>query len=374
MRIVIVGPFPPFRGGISDLNSSLVFHLSKNHDVSAFNFTTQYPKTLFPGKTQLKKGVPAQTVENIRCLSSVNPFSWKRTADLIIECKPDLVLFRYWMPFFAPAFSGVAKRIKKKSHAVVIAMCDNIIPHEERKLDNQLTKRFFSFMDSFIVLSKKVENELLSFVPDAQYKFSPHPVYSIFGNASSQTKAKADLEISSSKVLMFFGLIREYKGLDILISAMEMIKNDLKDYTLLIVGECYEDEKKYTDLIKNAGISDYVKSHFNFVPDDEVGTYFSAADVVVLPYRTASQSGIVQIAYHYNTPVIVSNVGGLPEIVDEGNTGYCVDPTADAFAKAIKLFYKNDNYTEMESNISLYKSRFSWDALIQSIEELTYAS
>jgi glycosyltransferase involved in cell wall biosynthesis len=199
----------------------LAFHLSKSHEVRAFNFTTQYPKTLFPGITQLKKGNHAQESENIRCLSSINPYTWKKTADLIIDIKPDLVLFRYWMPFFAPAFSGVAKRIKKKTDAVIIAMCDNIIPHEERMLDTQLTKRFFSYTDSFVILSKKVESELLSFVPEAKYKYCPHPVYSIFGDAPSQTVAKANLEISSSKVLMFFGLIREYKGLDILINSME---------------------------------------------------------------------------------------------------------------------------------------------------------
>ena len=207
MRIAIVGPFPPFRGGISDLNSALAFHLGKHHEVHAFNFSTQYPKTLFPGKTQLKKGNPAQDVENIRCLSSINPFTWKKTADLIIDIEPDLVLFRYWMPFFAPAFSGVAKRIKKKSDAVIIAMCDNIIPHEKRRLDKQLTKRFFTFMDSFIVLSKKVEEELLSFVPEAKYKYCPHPVYSIFGEAPSNNVAKSELKISTKKVLMFFGLI-----------------------------------------------------------------------------------------------------------------------------------------------------------------------
>lgn len=169
---------------------------------------------------------------------------------------------------------------------------------------------------------------------------------------------------------MFFGLIREYKGLDILINAMEKIKTELEDYTLLIVGECYENENKYTELIKKAGITDNVKCHYSFIPDNEVGKYFSAADVVVLPYKTASQSGIVQIAYHFDTPVIVSNVGGLPEIVDEGKTGYCVEPNSNAFAKAIKAFYENDNISEMNSNISEYKSQFSWDAMVKAIEKL----
>ena len=370
MKIVLVGPFPPFRGGISDLNAALADHLSKRHEIHAINFTTQYPKVLFPGKTQFKKGDSAQEVDSIRCLSSINPFSWRKTAYKIIDIEPDLVLFRFWLPFFAPAFSGVAKKIRKYSDATIMAICDNIIPHEKRLLDTRLTKRFFGFIDSFIVLSKKVENELLSFIPEAKYKYSPHPIYSIFNNTLSKEQAKAELKLATKKVLLFFGLIREYKGLDILINAMEKIKTELEDYTLLIVGECYENENKYTDLIKKAGITDNVKCNYSFIPDNEVGKYFSAADVVVLPYKTASQSGIVQIAYHFDTPVIVSNVGGLPEIVDEGKTGYCVEPNSNAFAKAIKAFYENDNISEMNSNISEYKSQFSWDAMVKAIEKL----
>jgi glycosyltransferase involved in cell wall biosynthesis len=370
MKIVLVGPFPPFRGGISDLNVALAHHLSKRHVVHAINFTTQYPKVLFPGKTQFKKGDHALEVDSIRCLSSINPFSWRKTANKIIDLEPDLVLFSFWLAFFAPAFSGVAKKIKKYLDANIMAICHNIIPHEEHLLDTRLTKRFFCFIDSFIVLSKKVENELLNIVPGAKYKYSPHPVYNIFKNTLSKEQAKAELNIATKKVLLFFGLIRKYKGLDILINAMEKINTELDDYTLLIVGECYENKAKYTDLIKNAGITDNVQCHYSFVPDNEVGKYFSASDVVVLPYKSASQSGIVQIAYHFDTPVIVSDVGGLPEIVDEGKTGYCVEPNSNAFAKAIKAFYEKDNINELNSNISDYKSQFSWDAIVNAIEEL----
>ena len=370
MKIVLVGPFPPFRGGISDLNVALAHHLSKRHVVHAINFTTQYPKVLFPGKTQFKKGDHALEVDSIRCLSSINPFSWRKTANKIIDLEPDLVLFSFWLAFFAPAFSGVAKKIKKYLDAKIMAICHNIIPHEEHLLDTRLTKRFFCFIDSFIVLSKKVENELLNIVPGAKYKYSPHPVYNIFKNTLSKEQAKAELNIATKKVLLFFGLIRKYKGLDILINAMEKINTELDDYTLLIVGECYENKAKYTDLIKNAGITDNVQCHYSFVPDNEVGKYFSASDVVVLPYKSASQSGIVQIAYNFDTPVIVSNVGGLPEIVDEGKTGYCVEPSSNAFAKAIKAFYDKDNINELNSNISDYKSQFSWDGIVNAIEEL----
>jgi len=370
MKIVLVGPFPPFRGGISDINVTLAHHLSERHEVHAINFTTQYPKVLFPGKTQFKKGDHALEVDSIRCLSSINPFSWRKTANKILEIEPDLVLFSFWLAFFAPAFSVIAKKIKKHSDATIIAICHNIIPHEQHLLDTQLTKRFFGFIDSFVVLSKKVENELLNIVPDAKYKYIPHPVYNIFKNTLSKEQAKAELNIATKKVLLFFGLIRKYKGLDILINAMEKINTELEDYTLLIVGECYENKYKYTDLINNAGITDNVQCYYSFVPDNEVGKYFSASDVVVLPYKTASQSGIVQIAYHFDTPVIVSNVGGLPEIVDEGKTGYCVEPSSNAFAKAIKAFYEKDNISEMNSNISDYKSQFSWDNMVKAIEKL----
>ncbi|MCH7762937.1 MAG: glycosyltransferase [Candidatus Marinimicrobia bacterium] len=372
MRIAVVGPFPPFRGGIADLNSALAFHLSKKHHVQAFNFTTQYPKVLFPGKTQFKKGKAAQDFENHRCLSSINPLTWKKTADSIVDYNPDLVLFRYWMPFFAPAYTSVAKRIRKDSNIKIIAMCDNIIPHEKRVFDIRLTKRFLKKMDAFIVLSKKVEEELLSFIPDAQYQYSPHPIYSIFGEAPSQEQARKKLEISTEKVLMFFGLIRGYKGLDILINALGIIKEELTDYTLMIVGECYEDEKKYLSLIDQNGLTNSVHTNFSFIPDDDVSTYFSAADVVVLPYKSASQSGIVQIAYHFDTPVIVSNVGGLPEIVEEGKTGFCVDPNPESFAEAIRSFFATGDKESFRTNIVEYKKRFSWNAMITAIEELAH--
>ncbi len=374
MRIAIVGPFPPFRGGIADLNSALAYHLSKKHDVQAFNFTTQYPKALFPGKTQYKYGNAAQEFESNRCLSSINPLTWKKTADIIVDSDPDLVLFRYWMPFFAPAFTSVAKRIRKVSNIKIIAICDNIIPHEKRVLDFRLTKRFINQMDAFIVLSKKVEEELLSIIPDAQYKYSPHPIYSIFGQVPTQEQARKKLDISTDKVILFFGLIREYKGLDILIDAMGMLKKDLNDYTLMIVGECYENEQKYSDIIEKCGLTENVRTHFSFIPDEDVGTYFSAADVVVLPYRSASQSGIVQIAYHYDTPVIVSNVGGLPEIVEEGKTGFCVDPNPESFASAIRTFFNNENKESFKSNIADYKKRFSWKGMVTAIEELANAN
>ena len=372
MRIAIVGPFPPFRGGISDLNSALAHQLSKVHDVKGFNFTTQYPKMLFPGKTQFKTGKAALEFESERCLSSVNPLTWTKTASLIVDHDPDMVIIRYWMPFFAPAYRSIVKKIKKRSNAKIIAMCDNIIPHEKRLMDDEMTRSFFSQVDSFIVLSKKVEEELLSINPDAQYVYSPHPIYNIFNSAPEKDVARIELNINNENVILFFGLIREYKGLDILIEAVGKIKDEINDMKLLIVGECYEDKEKYLDLIKKMKITELTNTYFEFIPDDQVSTYFSAADVCVLPYKSASQSGIVQIAYHYNTPVIVSNVGGLPEIVDEGKTGFCVSPDPDSFANVIKQFFEQKKLIQFKENIINYKKRFSWEHMVSTIENILH--
>jgi len=372
MRIAIVGPFPPFRGGISDLNSALAYHLSKVHKVKGFNFTTQYPTMLFPGKTQYKTGKAAQDYESIRCVSSINPLTWSKTASLIVEYDPDIVIIRYWMPFFAPAYKSIVKKIKKKCNTKIIAICDNIIPHEKRFMDKEITKSLFNHVDSFIVLSKKVEEELLAIKSDAQYAYSPHPIYNIFKEAPPQHIARKDLNIHNENVILFFGLIREYKGLDILIEAVGRIKDELKELKLLIVGECYENKDRYLDLIKKMNISEITNTYFEFIADDHVGTYFSAADACVLPYKSASQSGIVQISYHYNTPVIVSNVGGLPEIVDEGKTGFCVPPDPESFADVIKQFFDQKVTSQFEENILNYKRRFSWEHMVSTIESVIH--
>ena len=370
MNIIVVGPYPPFRGGIADLNYALVKNLSRKHVVNVINFTTQYPSLLFPGKTQYKPDFKPSKFESERLVSSINPWSWKRTADRILDQSPDFVIFRYWMPFFAIALGNIAKKIKGISDIPILAICDNIIPHERRLFDTFLTRYFLTKVDRFIVLSKSVERDLIYLNPSAIYRYSPHPIYNIFGDALDKMEARQKLGISSEKVILYFGLIREYKGLDILINAAGELKNHLENFKVLVVGECYENPEKYENLVKQNNVENIVELKLEFVPDEEVASYFSAADVVALPYRSATQSGIVQIAYHFNRPVIVSNVGGLPEIVPDGEVGYVVEPIPIEFSRAIREFYEYKKEAEFSANIAMYKKRFSWDNMINTIEEL----
>jgi glycosyltransferase involved in cell wall biosynthesis len=370
MNIVIVGPYPPFRGGISDFNYALADNLNKEHSVNVINFTTQYPKLIFPGKTQYKSQISDYPVAVKRMLSSVNPLTWKKSARYIDELKPDLVIFRFWMPFFALALSNVARHLRKRLNAPFIAICDNIIPHESHLFDAKLTSYFLKRMDKYIVMSKTVEQELLSFIPEAVYNRSPHPIYNIFGDEVPKNTARDILGIKAKKVILFFGLIRKYKGLDILLQSIPLIKEKLNDFVVLIVGECYEDIDKYKNIIYDLNIEPWVDLRVKFLSDKEIAVTFSAADVIALPYRSASQSGIVQVAYHYNKPVVVSDVGGLPEVVEQGKVGFVVKLDPAEFAKALIEILEGDNSEKMSKEVSKYKQQFSWDYFLQSIYEL----
>jgi glycosyltransferase involved in cell wall biosynthesis len=370
MNIVIVGPYPPFRGGISDFNYALATNLNKEHSVNVVNFTTQYPKLFFPGKTQYKLQNSESPVAVTRMLSSINPLTWKKTARYIEELNPGLVIFRFWIPFFAFALGSVARHLRKRVKTPFIAICDNIIPHEKRPLDKRLTSYFLKRMDKYIVMSTTVESELLALIPDADYIRSPHPIYNIFGDAIPKRSAREMLGVKARKVILFFGLIREYKGLDILLKCIPLIKEKLENFSVLVVGECYEDVNKYKNIIKNLNIGPWVDLRLKFLSDEEIAVTFSAADVVALPYRSASQSGIVQVAYHYNKPVVVSDVGGLPEVVKHGKVGFVVKPDPGEFAKALIEVLEGNNSEKMSKEVSKYKERFSWDYFLHSIDEL----
>lgn len=370
MKISLVGPFPPYRGGIADFNAALYLHLHQKHQVQTVNFRMLYPALIFPGKTQYKRGPIAQEVASEALLSSVNPLSWRRAARRIVDQAPELVVFRYWMPFFAPALGFLARRIKRRTEASILAICDNIVPHEPQPWDRFLTRYFLGQADYFIVMSRSVEQDLLTLYPQAVYRYSPHPVYDIFGPGLEKTEARRRLGLKSRRVILYFGLIRPYKGLDILIRAARQLQTLQEDFTILVVGECYQDPEGYRQLARENGVEDVFDWRLEFVPDDEVGLYFSAADVVALPYKTATQSGIVQIAYHFNRPVIVTRVGGLPEIVADGEVGYVVPPESSALAEALGRFFREDRFEEFSANIAGYKDRFSWSRMITTIEEL----
>ena len=249
-------------------------------------------------------------------------------------------------------------------------ICHNINPHENQSFTRFFTEIFLNKIDRFMVMSESVKSDLLTFIPNAKYKLTPHPIYNIFGNVIDKELAKKNLGITAKNVILYFGLIREYKGLDILLNSIPRVKEGLNDFIVIVAGECYENVNKYYDIIEKLGIQNSVDLQFKFIPDNEVTNYFSAADVVALPYRTATQSGITQIAYNFNRPVIVSDVGGLSEIVPNEKVGYVVEPNADEFAKAIVRFFKEDKFDEFSENVSNHKKQYSWDKFAANLMEL----
>ena len=257
------------------------------------------------------------------------------------------------MPFFALSFGSIIRLVEKKIDIKSLVICDNIIPHESRFFDNKLTKYFFKYIDYFIVMSKSVENDLLSLFPDAKYIYTPHPLYDMFGKGINKEDSRRQLKINESKLILFFGLIRPYKGLDLLIQATNILKNKLTDFKVLAIGDCYENPEPYSNMVDKYKIKDIFDLRFEFVPNNKVSLYFSAADIIVLPYKSATQSGIVPVAYHFNKPVIVTNVGGLSEIVQEGKTGYVVCPEPNEIADGILKYYNKSLEIEQNDKIVL---------------------
>ncbi len=371
MKVVIVGPAYPLRGGIADFNEALAIAFQKEGiPTSLYSFYFQYPKFLFPGKTQNAIGDANPELKISSTISSVNPLSWVSTANKIAAENPDLVIIRYWLPFMAPALGTIAKLLRRKS-INVIAITDNVIPHEKRPGDSMFTKYFVNNCDGFITMSKSVLNDLTKFTKTTKKKFIPHPVYNIFGEEISKSEARKKLSIpESDKLILFFGFIRSYKGLDLLIEAMNEPEVKKQNVRLLIAGEFYEDSKPYLDRIKELNGENRFILHTSFIGKDEVKNYFCAADLVVQPYKSATQSGITQIAYYFGRPMLVTNVGGLAEIVADKRVGYVTERNAQSIANAISDFYTNDRENEFSKNALVDSEKFSWKAFINGILEL----
>ena len=368
MNVVIIGTAFPLRGGIAHFNALLAAYLGKRHEVNTITFKRQYPKFLFPGKTQEEQGDVINVQPAPEIIDSINPFNWIKIARFIGKQKPDLLIFKYWLPFFGPCFGTIAKLVKKRAGSKVLFICDNIIPHERRLGDILFTKFAFKQVDYFIIQSNSVETDLKKYFPDACYSKVPHPVYENFGLPAPKEAARTSLKIDVKKVILYFGYIRAYKGLMILIEAMK----HLEDVLLLAVGEFYDDETKYRQKVKDLNLESQIRFVADYIPNTEVGVYFSAADVVVLPYLSATQSGITQIAYNFNKPVIATNVGGLAEVIIDGLTGYIVEPNNPmAIAYAIKKFYDERKEEEFSHNVEREKVKYSWESFVRNIEELT---
>ena len=369
MNIVIIGTAYPLRGGIAHYNALLYQELSKHHTVHIVTFKRQYPSLLFPGKTQKETSGELLRVPSEILVDSINPFNWFFVARRVKRLKPDLIIFKYWLPFFGPCFGTIARFATRGTNTRVLFICDNVIPHERRLGDRSFTRYAFGVADYFITQSDAVERDLLSFWPRAKYRKVPHPVYNIFGTAIAKQEARTRLGISATRVILFFGYIRKYKGLHILFEAMKLLEGS--GVHLLAVGECYDDEQAYRNQIAALQIDDRVTLLTDYIPNDQVGAYFSAADVVILPYLSATQSGIAQIAYNFDTPVIATDVGGLAEVVIDGETGYLTRPDDPlALALSIKKFFEAGDEDNFKRNVEREKKRYTWEAMARAIEEL----
>ncbi len=390
MKVVIIGPAHPLRGGgITTFNERLARQfVQEGQDTSIFSFSLQYPGFLFPGKTQFSdQPAPADLDIHTR-INSINPFNWLSVGRELKKLRPDIVVVRYWLPLMGPALGTILRRIKKNGHTKIICIVDNIVPHEKRFGDKPFTKYFIKPIDAFIVMSEKVLADLRSFTTTKPARLVPHPLHDIFGEKISKEEARKKLAIGNrqlamgnaqhpadaQKIILFFGFIRKYKGLDLLLDAMKIIKDKssslpIANCQLLIAGEFYDDKKLYEDQIASLGIADQLILHTDFIPDTEVKNYFCAADLVIQPYRNATQSGVTPIAYHFEIPMIVTNVGGLPAMVPDGKVGLVAEPTAGSLAqKIIEYFDKGEDH--FLPHLLEEKKKFSWAKMTETITKL----
>jgi glycosyltransferase involved in cell wall biosynthesis len=358
MRIAFLSPFYPYRGGIAQPSALLYRELEKEHQVEAFTFTRQYPNILFPGSNQyVTTNDNADVIPAVRCLDTINPVTYFTAAKKIKTFKPDLFLSAFWMPFFAPSYGTVSKLLKKKTK--IISILHNVIPHEKRFGDISLLKYFLRNNHGFVVMSDSVRNDLLTIMPDAKYIFHELPLYSHFLPKVESLSAKRALCIpENKKIILFFGFIRDYKGLDLLIEAMRGLD---ESYVLVIAGEVYGSFDKYEKQINHLNISNRVLKFIRYINDVEVPLFFSSADVCVLPYKSATQSGITSISFHYDLPIIATDTGGLKEIIQINETGLIVEkPDGNHIAEAIRKYFDKNLRNKFIPNIIRLKEKLSW--------------
>ncbi len=364
MKIAYLSTFYPYRGGIAQFNASLFREFEKENEIKAYTFSRQYPDLLFPGSSQyVSDNDIAEKIDAERILDTINPFSYYSTAKKINEFKPDLMITKFWMPFFAPSLGKIARKL---NNTKCIAVLDNVIPHEKRLGDMQLINYFINSYHGFIAMSNTVQNDLLSLKPNAKSILLPHPLYDHFGAKIDKIEACKKLNIpTDKKTLLFFGFIRDYKGLDLLIDAMSKLGDD---YHLVIAGEVYGDYSKYEKQIDKLDIRSKVSNFVRYISDEEVPLFFSSADVCVLPYKSATQSGIVGISYHFDLPIISTDVGGLREMIGDFGTGIMVkEPNSELIANSIKDYFSEGKIEEYKNNILNYKSVANWKNLAKEI-------
>lgn len=360
--ITIIGPAYPYRGGLATYNERLAREfISQGHPVELETFTLQYPGILFPGKSQYVDGPAPAGLSIKRTINSINPISWIKTGRRIRNEKPDLLMVRYWLPFMAPSLGTICRLARKNKHTRVICLADNIIPHEKRPGDQLLTRYFMNSIDGMVAMSESVLNEIDQFNPDLPRALCPHPLYDSFGEKLNQQKAKELLGLDpQTSYLLFFGFIRDYKGLDILLKAFADERLKKLPVKLIVAGEFYTKPGPYLELIRSLNLENRLVLKTDFIPDSEVNRYFSASDLVVQPYKSATQSGVTQIGYHFEKAMLVTDVGGLAEIIPHNRIGYVVKPEPLSIADALLDFYTNNRQAVFEANIPDEKKKFSW--------------
>lgn len=367
MKIVILGPAHPYRGGLASIMETMAReYMRRGDEVRIYTFSLQYPSLLFPGKSQTVD-TPAPTDLHIeRVMNTCNPLNWIRLGLRLRRERPDMVLMKYWTPFMAPCFGTIARIARSNGHTKFICQIDNVEPHERHIIDRPFNRYYLRAVDGFVYMSEQVHGELREYT-SVPALFSPHPMFSNFGERVERAEACRALGLDANlQYLLFFGLIREYKGLDILLEAWSRVRRD--GQKLIVAGEFYDDKERYAPLFARLGAS--VVLHDRFIADADVKYYFSVADALVLPYRTATQSGVTQIAYNFHLPMIVTDVGGLPEIVPDDKVGYVCPPTVEGLMDAIEQLYKDDNLDRFRRNIAHERKRFSWPAMCNKIVEV----
>ncbi len=368
LKIVIIGTAYPYRGGIASFNERMARELvSMGHDVVIYTFTLQYPSFLFPGKTQYSNDPKPENLKIIPLINSVNPLNWIKAGIKIRKENPDIIISKFWIPFMGPSL-GTIIRLAKKKHTKTISVLDNIIPHEKRVGDFILAKYYVNTIDKLIAMSSSVKEDMKKFTKSKPVILIPHPVYDNYGDILDKKTARKYLKIEENgKYVMFFGFIRDYKGLDLLLKAMDNRKIKRLKIKCIIAGEYYGNKEKYEKLIEKLNIGDRLILKTDFIPNEEVKYYFSAADLIVQPYKTATQSGISQLAYHFEKPMVVTNVGGLPEIVDNGKSGYVVDPDPNSISDAIIDFFETGNENIFIEKVKQKKKEFSWYNFVKNM-------
>ena len=371
-KVIIIGPAHPLRGGLATFNQRLAKQFTdEGHDCSIVSFSLQYPSFLFPGTTQYSSDPAPDNVRIHTLINSINPLNWLSVGSKLRKWKPDLIVVRYWLPFMGPALGTILRQVKKNNHTRIVCIADNVMPHEKRIGDIPFTKYFLKAPDAFITMSEKVLGDLKQFT-NKPAQLVQHPLYDNFGEPISKKEARNHLGLNNSdKIILFFGFIRQYKGLDLLLKAMsnEKIKNE--NIKLLVAGEFYEDDKPYFQLIRENNLQEQVILRTSFIPDNEVKYFLCGGDCVIQPYKNATQSGVTPLAYHFEKPMIVTNVGGLPSLVPHEKVGLVCEPEPRSIAEAILKFYQlGEQY--FIPNLCVEKQKYSWSALTSAILNLAH--